>query len=320
MEKLDLKDRKILYQLFLDGRQSFRSIGRKVGLSKDIVVSRIQRLQENNVLLTYSILFDYFKLGLTPMRFYFKYQYITLDIKNEIINHFVNCKYSTNVYSLKGPYDLGVLMLVKNNTDIYPFWKKTLDNYGDYFEKNIFSMYMGETIYKPSFILGTIDKDYTGPMAKRSWEKVQYDDLDINILKLLSLNARMPTLEIAKKLNTTALTINNRIKKLIKKRVILGFTAWPNVKKLGFQFMKVDLYLKEHTRINQLINYVEKSPYLIAINDTLGYADIEFEFVIHDINKLDQIVYDIYSNFPKIIKNHEVTSLEKTHKFLIMPD
>jgi DNA-binding Lrp family transcriptional regulator len=46
MEKLDLKDRKILYELDCDSRQSFRAIGRKVGLSKDVVVNRVK----NNML------------------------------------------------------------------------------------------------------------------------------------------------------------------------------------------------------------------------------------------------------------------------------
>jgi len=41
MEKLDIKDKKILYELDLDSRQSFRSIGRKVGLTKDVVASRV---------------------------------------------------------------------------------------------------------------------------------------------------------------------------------------------------------------------------------------------------------------------------------------
>jgi DNA-binding Lrp family transcriptional regulator len=43
MEKLDLKDRKILYHLDLDSRQSFRSLGKKVGLSKDIITSRVKK-------------------------------------------------------------------------------------------------------------------------------------------------------------------------------------------------------------------------------------------------------------------------------------
>lgn len=320
MVKIDLKDRKILYQLFLDGRQSFRSVGRKVGLSKDVVASRVQKLQENEIIQGYCIVFDYFKLGLTPMRFYFKYQYITPEIKKEIIEHFVNCKHSTSVFSTKGTYDLVVVALVKNNTDIYPFWQKTLDKFGDYFAKRIFSIYMGETIYKPSFLLDKKDDVRTKPMLKRSWERVEHDDLDIKILKILSFNARAPTIEIAEKLNTTALTINNRIKKLIKKGVILGFVAVPNVIKLGYQFMKVDFFLREHNKIHQIIKYVEKNPYLIALDSTLGYADLEFEFILYNINQLHKIVEDITLKFPKIIRNYAITAVEKNYKFLIMPE
>ena len=46
MEKIDLKDRRILYELDVDSRQSFRNIGRKVGLSKDVVASRVKKLKE----------------------------------------------------------------------------------------------------------------------------------------------------------------------------------------------------------------------------------------------------------------------------------
>jgi len=53
MEKLDLKDRKILYQLDIDSRQSFRSIGRKVGLSKDIVATRVKKLQEKGIIIRF---------------------------------------------------------------------------------------------------------------------------------------------------------------------------------------------------------------------------------------------------------------------------
>ena len=63
MEKLDLKDRKILYELDLDSRQSFRSIGRKVGLSKDIVATRVKKLDENGVITGYCTIVDYSKLS-----------------------------------------------------------------------------------------------------------------------------------------------------------------------------------------------------------------------------------------------------------------
>ena len=68
MEKIDIKDRKILYQLDLDSRQSFRSIGRKVGLSKDVVISRVKKLQDKGIIIKFYTRFDNSKLGLIAMR------------------------------------------------------------------------------------------------------------------------------------------------------------------------------------------------------------------------------------------------------------
>lgn len=153
MEKIDLKDRKILYHLDLNSRESFRSIGRKVGLSKDIVASRVKKLQEKGIIIRFITRFDYSRLGLNPLRFYFKYQYVTPSIKKEIIDHFINCNYTTRVVSIEGSYDLAVLMLVKNISDIYTFWRKTLDKFGDNIANRIYSNYVGESLYHKSFLL-----------------------------------------------------------------------------------------------------------------------------------------------------------------------
>ena len=129
MVKLDLKDRKILYQLDSDSRQSFRKIGRKVGLSKDVVASRVKKLEENGIILRFFTYYDILQLGLNFIRFYLKFQYVTPDIKKEIIDHFMNDDNVNNLFSTEGSYDLGVLMMVENISDIYPLWKKTLEKY-----------------------------------------------------------------------------------------------------------------------------------------------------------------------------------------------
>jgi DNA-binding Lrp family transcriptional regulator len=50
MLKIDLKDRKILYQLDINSRQSYSQIAKKVGLSKTVLVYRINRLKEKGVI------------------------------------------------------------------------------------------------------------------------------------------------------------------------------------------------------------------------------------------------------------------------------
>ena len=50
MFKIDVKDRKILYQLDLNSRQSLTTIGSKVRLSKTVVQYRINRLVKNGII------------------------------------------------------------------------------------------------------------------------------------------------------------------------------------------------------------------------------------------------------------------------------
>jgi Lrp/AsnC family transcriptional regulator for asnA, asnC and gidA len=208
-----------------------------------------------------------------------------------------------NLFSTEGSYDLGVLMMVENISDIYPLWRKTLEKYGDYFSTQVFSAYMGELIYGHGFLLDGIEKLQRAPLQK-NLGKVKIDALDLKILKLLVVDSRTPTLEIAKKLNSNVTTINSRIKRLIKLKVILGFTVELDLDKLGYQAWKVDFFLSEYTKLNQIVKYLEKNPLLYCVDYTIGYADLEIEINVRDNSQLHDIIEDLHSKFPKLIRNY----------------
>jgi len=303
MEKIDLKDRRILYELDVNSRQSFRNIGRKVCLSKDVVTCRVKKLQEKGIIKRFFAYYDILHLGYNFLRFYFKYQYVTPDIKKEIINHFMNDDNVNNLFSTEGSYDLGVLMMVENISDIYPLWRKTLEKYGDYFSMQVFSAYMGESIYGHGFLLDEIEKVQRTPLRK-NLGKVKIDALDLEILKILVVDCRIPTVEIAKKLNSNVTTINSRIQRLIKSKVILGFSVELDMDKLGYQTWKVDFYLSEYTKLNQIVQYLEKNPLLYCVDYTIGYADLEIEINVRDNSQLHDIIEDLHLKFPKLIRNY----------------
>jgi Lrp/AsnC family leucine-responsive transcriptional regulator len=303
MEKIDVKDRRILYELDVNSRQSFRNIGRKVGLSKDVVASRVKKLTEQGIIIRFFAYYDILHLGYNFLRFYFKFQYATPDIKNEIINHFMNNEHVNNLFSTDGSYDLGVLMMVKNISDIYPLWRTTLEKYGDYFSTQVFSAYMGESIYGHGFLLEGIEKIKRNPLQK-NLGKVTIDTLDVDILKILSVDSRTPTVEIANKLHSSVTTINSRIKRLIKLKIILGFSVELDINKLGYQTWKVDFYLSEYSKLNQVVQYLEKNPLLYCVDYTIGYADLEIEINVRDNSQLHDIIEDLHSKFPKLIRNY----------------
>ena len=317
MEKLDLKDRKILYHLDIDSRQSFRSLGKKVGLSKDIITTRVKKLQEKGIIVRFNTLIDNFKLGFTCIRFYFKFQYITPKIKEDIIVHFVNNKYVEVVAEVGGDHDLTVFMMTRNPIDIYSFWQKTLTKYRDYFADQIISVYVGEKIYPKSFLINERD-DRSKHIIKRGGGVVKYDELDFKILQILSLNARAKILEIAHKLNTSTATVNKRIKNLMESGVIDRFHITLNCDIIGYRWFKVDLYLREYEKIHELTKYVEQNPHLAYIDITIGYADLELEFIVKNQQQLHEIINDLQSKFPKLIRKILYFSIIKSHKWTNM--
>src|SRR5512136_1676871 len=101
MEKIDLKDRKILYELDLNCRQSNTQIGKKVGLKKDVVAYRIKRMQDEGVIKNFWTAINTFNLGYNVFRIYITLQYVNVEKKNEIIQHFVNYENTWAVISSK---------------------------------------------------------------------------------------------------------------------------------------------------------------------------------------------------------------------------
>ena len=213
MVKLDLKDRKILYELDLNCRQSNTQIGKKVGLKKDVVAYRIKRMQEEGVIRNFWAAIDTFKLGYNVYRIYINFQYIVRpDVKNEIIKHFVDYKNSWAVLSVQGPIDFDAVIWVKDVYEFYKFWDKTLEKYEDYFAKYSVSFYIQTVDYKKSYLLTdeNVKTDRIMYTIISGGKPVEIDEVDYQLLNELAVNARTSLIKLAEKLDCSSQTINYR--------------------------------------------------------------------------------------------------------------
>ncbi len=320
MEKLDLKDRKILYHLDLDSRQSFRSIGKKVGLSKDVVISRVKRLQEKGIIKNYYADVNYFKIGYIELRFYLTFQYVTPEIKKEIIDYFVKNKYIDTIHSVEGQYDLVIVVILRNIAKFSNTWDKIFNKYREYFASQVYSTLFEHAEYKLSFLLSNNENKKDKRLIHKVYDegiRLEIDELDWNILKILNKNARMPTVEIANKLNTTSITITNRINKLMKSGIILGFRVNIDYQKIGYIWYKADIILKDTSKAQEIIKFIEKNPNLIHIMKSIGYGDLELAFCLENVNQLHQIIGNLSKKFPDTIKNYTYFSVTQTHIMIV---
>lgn len=321
MEKIDTIDRKILYQLDLNSRQSFASIGKKIKVSKDKVAYRVNRLIEKGVIKNFYTVIDAFKLGYISFRFYLFYRNTDKKMEDEIIDYFVKNKFTWWVGSVKNDYNLGVIIWVKDIDDFFCFWNATLAKYRYYFEKQVFSVYYQLLAYRHSYLLEKYDEtDRINYEIIGGGKKEKIDTLDIQLLRLIASNSRILTTEIAQKLDLTAVTVKNRIKKLVDLGVIQGFRVEIDYLKLGYQYFKVDIELKDHKKRKHIIDYVKSNPNLIIIDETAGYVDLELEFHLENLNQLLQIINDIKDKFPNTIQNYKHFYVIEIYKMNYIPE
>jgi DNA-binding Lrp family transcriptional regulator len=322
MNNLDIKDRRILYQLDLNSRQSLSQIGKKVRLRKDVVAYRIKRMQQEGIITGFWTHIDAYKLGYIVFRFYLVYQYITPEIKNNIINYLVKDKRTWVVESIIGRYDLGVFVWVKNIKEFYQFWEKLLDAYGDYLAEKIFSIYIQTYSYPCSYLLGKeyIESDRLKYEITGIGTKVETDDYDIRLLNLIAENARIPLVDLARELHCSTQMVTIRLKTLIKKGVIQGFRVGIDISKLELKPFKVDIYLKEHTQRKAIMEYIKYNPNLVFIGTSAGVSDLELEPDLKDSDMIHSMLEDINMKFPKAIRKYEYFSIQQVHKFRWMPE
>ena len=320
---LDLKDRKILYELDIDARQSLTQIGKKVGLKKDVVSYRMKRLQDEGIIKNFWTAINTFKFGYSVFRIYITFQYVSESIKKDIIKKFEEYKNTWVVYSTyRSEIDLGVILWIKNIFEFYQFWESILDRYEDYFSKSVISIYSQAICYKKSYLLPEgYDKSKRKLYVATSGDKaVEIDEVDYQLLNEIALNARMPLIELAEKLDCSSQTVNYRIKNLVKNGVIQGFRVNIDIAKFDLQEFKVDIFLKQHNQKNNIIKYLEEKPYFFNLNLVVGWSDIEPEFIVKDVNELSQILAEIDLKFPNTIKKQNYWIIEDSYLERWLPE
>ncbi|GAG35504.1 unnamed protein product, partial [marine sediment metagenome] len=252
-------------ELDLNSRQSLSKISKKVGLPKNVVAYRINRLQKIGIIKHFYTLIDASKLGYMSFRFYLTFQNTTPKIEKEIIDYFIDNKLTYWMGPIEGLWDLVVIMWIKDINHFYQFWEETLKKYRQYFQQQNFSVYYQLYHYRYSYILEKASRESKVEVTGGG-KPVTIDKTDFKILKVIAPNARIPITEIAKQLNLTPMIVKYRINKLINLGVIQGFRTNIDFSLLGYQYYKVDITIEKYQEIDKVLNYIKLNPNLIYID------------------------------------------------------
>jgi DNA-binding Lrp family transcriptional regulator len=316
--KIDLKDKRLLFELDSNSRQSAAQIAKKIGLSKEVVNYRIKRLEDEKIITSYQTIINLSALNIIQFKICLALQGIKnaeLNTILEILNEKKEVKW---IVSCKGNWDLIIALETDSLDGIAKIKLEILEIFGDFIRNKSISILSEAETYSRIYLLDETKEKKTKNIMKFSKEKIPFDDTDLEILKILSKNARKPIIEIAKDLNTTPRIIQYRIKELIEKKIILGFKIAINYEKLGIRFFKTFIYLEnpKKDRVKQLLSRLSIHKNVIHNVKVIGNWDLEPEFEVENESEFDKIMDQIKNDFSDIIKNIDIITIQKEYKFV----
>jgi len=105
-------------------------------------------------------------------------------------------------------------------------------------------------------------------------EEVKLDEIDLKIVEILQNNARTSFREIAKMLKISPQTVSNRVARLIKEGIILGFIAITDPMKLKkgiLAFIEVNVKPGQSERVAREITNLKDR---VIVFETIGTHDL----------------------------------------------
>ena len=119
------------------------------------------------------------------------------------------------------------------------------------------------------------------------------DSLDRQILKLISQDARIPFLEVARACNVSGAAIHQRVAKLTNLGIIKGSQFVIDPEKIGYETCAyMGLFLKEPEKFDQVVEELRKIPEVVECHYTTGGFDMFIKIYAVNNHHLLEIIHD----------------------------
>lgn len=304
---LDSKDYEILRELDTNFRQSFSKIGKKVGLSKNSVGLRFEKLKDltlhNIVGLNNEI------LGYTFVKVYYTFDFYNDSIEREIIEEVKRNKNIMWAARYYGTYDLGLGLMVRGLDEIISQVNSFDNRFANRINKKEIQIVWRQFYFRYNFLhkkpiewISKIDYDQ---------EEKEITNLDKEIIHNILYNPRVNVVNVAAALKVSPKTVSNRLKHLQKAGVIMGYFITLDVTKFKHNTFKLLLQLQNSRQIKEFEEYISSLKNIKYLARMLGMWDYEIDFIYPNMTDLQNQIELIKEKFPNLIKKIEIVSFRK---------
>ncbi|HLC54817.1 MAG TPA: AsnC family transcriptional regulator [Candidatus Nanoarchaeia archaeon] len=303
--KLDAYDKKILEILLNNAREHISVIGKKIRLRRENVNYKINRLIKAGLIKEFNIVLNEKKLGLAHYVVLLELANLKEKSEEEIINYLKESRYMTWIGPAAGRWSLIFDIILPERVELSEVINEFLTKFKKYIDEYVVLRWEEGSHFGFKF-LGSKER---GKRLEFSSEKVNLDKKDAHIISLLNTDARASLVDISEKVGLTPNGAGNRIKKLEKEGVILGYTISLDWKKLGYEWYGIQLKLiKFGEEINKrLVDFFTKHKRITFYSRYIGAAwDYDIGLLGKSSVELRNFINEFRAQFSDIAKIYNV--------------
>ena len=307
-------------ELDTDARISFSKIGKKLGIGKNNVQYRIKRLIEKGIIKKFVMQPSLARLGLFLGKLFFQFSGYTKEQEEKLYQYLINDKRIGWVAKCEGRWDLMIGAYVESisqfnqiKNDFFKSFEPFVTSYDVVFLAEGHTSQRTYLLNKKTVFSRKVEK-FMGE------GKIELKKQDKEILRFIANNARFNYTELANKFNINIKTAQKRIKVLQKSGVIQGYVTFLDPKKMGYNFFKLCIYLKNYqNKINSFLKYCMELPNVIHVIESIGPWEIELEIETETIQDFYDLTHNIRNTFSDIIKKTESVMISDEIKLDFFP-
>ncbi|MFH1072554.1 MAG: Lrp/AsnC family transcriptional regulator [Nanoarchaeota archaeon] len=306
---LDLLDRKILYELDLDSRISFKELGKKLSIAKETAAFRVKRLQVRGYIKNFITTIHISKLNRFYYKLFYKFHKTTPEIDEQIIDFIKNYRSTSYFASLEGRYDIVFLILAKDMQDLRSFLVRFKERFSDYvLEQEILTL---PSVNRFNFRFFLPKKEVFHTKYPEQLAEPDIDDLDLLVIESLAKDSRISLVDLAAAAKTEPNVIKYRMKKLTAAGILGTHVLDINFEKFGLEHIQIDYSLRNHSSVQKMIASIAMMPQSTFATVTLGKYDLAVEFVVESMEELRGIIKTIKQAYANEVVNHDIFILQE---------
>jgi Lrp/AsnC family leucine-responsive transcriptional regulator len=322
MYTLKLIDEKILSELFLNSKQSYRQLAKKLNISKENLSKKVENYKTLNILRDFAVGVNYDKLGFMEYNLFIRLKKLDSSFYDKFLIYLNNHNNTTWIGKSFGKYDIKISLIVRNYSDvnnfIFDLSKKFPDKIDIVDSLFVIDKYKSSkelfisNLFPNVSLLNSINKNEVKNI--QNIKDIKLEEIDKIIIYEVSQNPKITLVELGHKLSILPETLKYKISKLEKNKYLNNYSIVFNGKELNKIWCVVLLNISQ-ININNFKDELKKNKHISSFVETQGVWNLSATFFASDINSLYENLNELRSNFSKDILNFEYMIYFDFYKF-----